>query len=172
MARQRVAVVLLLLAGIGACAGEAPAPSLGGLKPGMPRDDALRQAEGLYREMEGATHRPIIWQQWDSFSVHTDRATEDDLTIRTRPDGRVDFLSFNPGLVDRVFNARGEDAGALARRLAHELRLPAMTQGISRNAPTPVHTWQALSPQGWKIVIDQHKNLIYEDWRRSNDSKY
>jgi hypothetical protein len=137
----------------------------------MPRDDALRQAESLYRQVEGATHRPVLWQQWDSFSVHTDRATIDDLTIRARPDGRVDFICFNPGLVDRVFNARGEEAAALAQRLARDLHLPAMTHGVSTNAPTPVHTWQSLSPQGWKIVIDQHKNLIYEDWRRPNDSK-
>jgi hypothetical protein len=164
--------VLLLLAGIGACAGAPPSPSLGGLRPGMQRDDALRAAEALYRQAEGSSGRPVVWQQWDSFSVHTDRSTDDDLTIRIRPDGRVDFICFNPGLVDRVFNARGEEAAALAQRLARDLRLPAMTHGVDTNAPTPVHTWQSLSPQGWKIVIDQHKNLIYQDWRRANDSNY
>ena len=161
---------LLLLAVLAGCAAKPPSPTVGGLRLGMPASEAVGQAEALFSRLDGAQYRQPQWRQWDSFSVHTDRPFEDDLTIRTG-DGGVRYLCFNRGLVNRLYDSASASPEQLAARFSAAHGLPPMALRTDDNPPKPVHYWEYVSPQGWKVVIDQDKNLVLDTWRRASDNE-
>jgi hypothetical protein len=141
-----------------------------GLYLGMPMNDAVKQVEAMYRQIEGSRFRKLQWRQWDSFSAHTDRATEMDITIRNSGTG-IRFICFNPGLIDRLFDSASLSAGQLARRFAEEYRLSALEHRIDRNPPQPEHYWEYVSSRGWKVFITQAKALVLQNWGPQENEK-
>jgi hypothetical protein len=142
-----------------------------GLYLGMALDDALLAAEDLYRRVEGAAFKPVRWSQMDSYTVHTDRPQALDIAIGAR-DGRVRLIILNPGLVGRLYASEGLSAGQLAQRFAAEHGLPAMEHGINANPPRPEHYWQYVSRRGWKVVVDEGKDIVLSFWRGTPGEKF
>ena len=168
-AGRHVAVLAVALA---AACGRAPSDlRVKGLYLGMPLGEAVRTAEALYRQVEGAAFRPVQWRQLDSYSQHTDRPAAMDMTFGAR-DGRLRLIVLNPGLADRLFAASDLSAERLAQRFAAEHRLPALQHGINANPPQPEHYWQYVSRRGWKVVIDQNKCVVLSFWRATPNEKF
>jgi hypothetical protein len=141
-----------------------------GLYLGMSMNDAVKQVEAMYRQVEGSRFRKLHWRQWDSFSAHTDRETEMDITIRDSDNG-IRFICFNPGLIDKIFDSASLSADQLARWFAEEYRLPVLAHRINRNPPQPEHYWEYVSSRGWKVFITQAKALVLQDWRPQENEK-
>jgi hypothetical protein len=137
---------------------------------GMPMNDAVKRVEAMYRQVEGSRFRILQWRQWDSFSVHTDRETEMDITIGNSDNG-IRFICFNPGLTDKLFDSASLSADQLARWFAEEYHLPALEHRINRNPPQPEHYWEYVSSRGWKVFITQAKALVLQDWRPQENEK-
>ncbi len=175
MKRQPLAVwlmaALLAVAAAMSC-GRAPGSlRVSGLYLGMALDDALMTAEELYRRVEGAAFKPVRWSQMDSYTVHTDRPPALDIVIGAR-DSRVRLIILNPALVERIYGSKGLSAGQLAQRFAAEHGLPAMEHGINANPPRPEHYWQYVSRRGWKVVIDEGKDIVLSFWRGTPGEKF
>ncbi len=162
---------LLALAAAVSCARSPGSLRVSGLYLGMALDEALLAAEELYRQAEGAAFKPVRWSQMDSYTVHTDRPQALDIVIGAR-DGRVRHIILNPGLVERLYASKGLSAGQLAQRFAAEHGLSAMEHGINANPPRPEHYWQYVSGRGWKVVIDEDKDIVLSFWRGTPGGKF
>ena len=175
MKRQPLSVwrpAALLAVALAAACGRAPEDlQVKGLYLGMPLEEAARTAEALYRQIEGAAFRPVQWSQMDSYTMHIDRPQAMDIVIGAR-DGRVRLIVFNPGLVERLFASAGLSAGQLAERFAAEHGLPTLEHGINANPPRPEHYWQYVSRRGWKVVIDEDKDIVLSFWRPTPGEKF
>ncbi|MCU0237651.1 MAG: hypothetical protein MUC72_11295 [Acidobacteria bacterium] len=154
-----------------ACGRSPGSLRISGLYLGMALDDALLAAEELYRRVEGAAFKPVRWSQMDSFTVHADRTPALDIVIGAR-DGRVRLIILNPGLAERIYEAKGLSAVQLAQRFAAGHGLQAMEHGINDNTPRPEHYWQFVSRRGWKVVIDEDKNIVLSFWRGTPGEKF
>ncbi len=162
----------LLAVVLAAACGRAPnSLRVSGLYLGMALDDALMAAEELYRRVEGAAFKPVRWSQMDSYTVHTDRPPALDIVIGAR-ESRVRLIILNPALVERLYASMGLSAGLLAQRFAAEHGLPAMEHGINANPPRPEHYWQYVSRRGWKVVIDEDKDIVLSFWRGTPGEKF
>ena len=162
----------MLAVALAAACGRAPQDlRVKGLYLGMPLDKAMQTAEALYHQIEGASFRPLRWRQLDSYSQHTDRPAEMDMTFGAR-DGALRLIVLNPGLVDRLFASAGQTAGQLAQRFAAEHGLPDLQHGINTNPPQPEHYWQYVSRRGWKVVIDEKKYVVLSFWRSAPNEKF
>ena len=162
---------LLIIALALACGRSPGSLRVSGLHLGMAMDDALSAAEELYHRVEGAAFTPVRWRQMDSYSVHTNRPPALDIVIGAR-DGRVRLIVLNPGLVERLYASRGLSAAQLASRFAAEHGLPAMEHGVNTNPPRPEHYWQYVSRRGWKVVIDEGKDVVLSFWRGTLGEKF
>ena len=154
-----------------ACGRSPGSLRVSGLYLGMALDDALLAAEELYHRVEGAAFKPVRWSQMDSTTVHTDRPPALDIVIGAR-DGRVRLITLNPGLVELLYASKGLSAGQLAQRFAAEHGLPAMEHGINTNPPRPEHYWQYVSRRGWKIVLDEGRDIVLSYWRSEPGEKF
>jgi hypothetical protein len=154
-----------------ACGRSPGSLRISGLYLGMQLDEALPAAEELYRRVEGAAFKPVRWRQLDSHSVHSDRPQARDIVIGAR-DGRVRLIVLNPGLVERLYASRGLSAAQLASRFAAEHGLPAMEHGVNANPPRPEQYWQYVSRRGWKVVIDEGKDIVLSFWRGTPGEKF
>jgi hypothetical protein len=162
----------LLAFALAAGCGRAPEDlRVRGLHLGMTLKEAVQTAEALYRQVEGNSFRPVQWSQMDSYAMHSDRPQAMDIVIGAR-DGRVRYIILNPGLVDRLLSSADLSAEHLAQRFAAEHGLPAMEHGINRNSPWSVHYWQYVSRRGWKVVIDEDKNVVLSFWRSTPGEKF
>jgi hypothetical protein len=162
---------LLAVVAVMSCGRSPGSLRVSGLYLGMALDDALPAAEELYRQVEGAAFKPVRWSQMDSYTVHADRPPAMDIVIAAR-DGSVRYIILNPGLVERLYASRGLSAEQLARRFAAEHGLPAMEHGINTNPPQPEHYWQYVSRRGWKVVIDEDKDIVLSFWRGTPGEKF
>lgn len=161
----------LALAAVLSCGRSPGSLRVSGLYLGMALDDALPAVEELYRQVEGAAFKPVRWRQMDSYTVHGDRPPALDVVLGAR-DGRVRLIVLNPGLVEQLYASRGLSAAQLARRFAAEHGLPAMEQGVNANPPQPERYWQYVSRRGWKVVIDEDKDIVLSFWRGTPGEKF
>ncbi|MCU0277199.1 MAG: hypothetical protein MUF02_10200 [Acidobacteria bacterium] len=175
MKRQSLAVwllaALLAVAAAISCGRSPGSLRVSGLYLGMTLEDALPAVEELYRRVEGAAFKPVRWSQMDSYTVHSDRPPALDVVLGAR-EGRVRLIILNPGLVERLYAAKGLSAGQLAQRFAAEHGLPAMEHGVNANPPQPEHYWQYVSRRGWKVVIDEDKDIVLSFWRGTPGEKF
>jgi len=161
----------LALALLASCRQAPERLAVKGLYLGMSLDKATVQVEALYRQIEGDRFTPLHWIQWDSYSAHTNRAFADDITLGNSDSG-LRYITFNPGLVDKLFGSSALTAEQLSREFAKIHDLPDMKHGSRLANGRTQDYWEYVCPCGWKACVLYDKTLVLKYWRSEENEKW